>query len=103
MADLWGTMTKGYKRYKAEFNRAVDAKFIFILAIECKAIKLRHGFSYTVRGRKVPSKYTPTAMIKKLQTLKSKYGLKILFCRNRIDMARKIVEYYRKATGGDCE
>lgn len=100
-ADLWGTMTKGYKRYKAEFNRAIEAQFIFILAIECKALELRHGFSYKVRGKRIPSKFTPKAMIKKLQTLKRKYGLKIWFCNGRADMARRIVEYYERALKGE--
>ncbi len=86
IGDLFGTMGKGHKRFKAEMARAEADKSKLILVIEASFSDVLGGYSYS----KIPG----TAMIKKLATLYVKYGLEIHFFNGRTEMRRYIEEIF---------
>lgn len=86
LGDLWGTMTTGYKRFKAEVNRARIAGDDIILIIECSLTEVQQGFDR--------SKFSGDSMVQKLYTLMVRYNLRVVFCTSRAEMSRYIVEYY---------
>lgn len=82
VADLWGTMTKGHNRFMAEMERARKEEASLVLIIEAPFSRILTGFDR--------SRYPGTAMVKKLWTLYHSYGLLIVFCQSRQDMANYI-------------
>ena len=88
ISDLFGTMGKGYPRFKKEIQRAKDTNVKLILIIEGSMTKVLKGVKY--------SKMRGTSVVKKLFTLWFKYGLVPVYCQNREDMSRYIYEYYCK-------
>ena len=51
-ADLWGTLTKGYERFKREIKRAKDDNVKLILITECDYKDTRAGYKFRVKGGK---------------------------------------------------
>ena len=90
--DLWGTMTKGYERFKREFNRSIKAGSRMVLIVECPISNVHKGHSYPSGGRAIRSKYLGTSMCKKLETLRLKHGLEVVYCDGRTDMKRYMFE-----------
>lgn len=86
ITDLFGTMTNGYKRFKAEINRAKTAELQLILAIEGKYTDVFKGVDY--------SSFEGRSMIRKLMTLWQRYGLTPVFFESREAMADMIKEFY---------
>ena len=87
IADLIGTMTKGYVRFKKEMKRAHDNNITLILVIEGNRAKVKKGHKYTkVKG---------ISIIKKINTLRHRYELEFWYCANRVEMADRIVDFYR--------
>ena len=86
--DLWGTLaTKdGHRRFKAEMERAKEAKMKLILIIEGSYTDVWNGFDR--------SEYTGPAMLKMLATLYTKYDLEYVFCESRRVMARRIADTF---------
>ena len=88
-ADLWGTMaSKNYERFKKEFNKSIEAGAKLILIIEATISGINTGFSYA-GGR---SKFLGSSMCKKLETLRVKHGLEVVYCDGRTDMKRYMYE-----------
>mgnify|MGYP001570761313 CR=1 FL=1 len=86
LSDLYGTMTQGYHRFKEEMQRAKDTKIDLILGLENTLGEVAEGVSY--------SKFDGSSMVKKLMTLEIRYGLRVVYCRNRLELARWIIEYF---------
>lgn len=86
IADLFGTMTQGYKRFKRLMEKANDHHISLILIMENSYTTVSNGYCR--------SEYSGKSMIKKLMTLWLKYDLVPVFCRNRTEMADYIVEYF---------
>lgn len=86
LGDLFGTMTHGYSRFKAELERARDNNFTIELLVE-EPLE-------TVRGGYLHSKYGGDSMLKKLAMLRVRYGLVTHFFNGRAEMARYISEIF---------
>lgn len=86
IADLFGTLTQGYDRFRKEIARAEKAKFKLIIAIEGTKEKVLEGYRHSQRE--------PASVIKQLETIESKYGVSHMFFASRISMANYIEEFY---------
>lgn len=85
-ADLWGTMTSGYERFKKEMERAKVDNVKLILIIEGTYTDVWNGFER--------SQYDGGSMLKKLATLYTRYDLEYVFCESRRVMARRIADTF---------
>ncbi len=86
IGDLFSTMTHGYTRFKREIEKAKEFDITLILAIEGTFSKVASGYDH--------SEYSGDSMIRKLMTMFVKYNLYPVFCRDRVEMASYITEYY---------
>ena len=86
LGDLFGTMGKGYPRFKNEMERASHMHCHMILAIEGSEKDVWCGYEHsTISG---------DTMLKKLAMLRVRYDLEVLFFNNRREMARWIEEIF---------
>jgi len=86
MGDLFGTMGKGYKRFKKEMIRAQENNIKLILIIEGSLLKVLKGSPHsTIEG---------IIIVKKLFTLWIRYGLISIFCKDREEMSEFIIQYF---------
>lgn len=84
--DLFGTMGKGYPRFKKELARAKDAGLQLILIIEGTLAEVYAGVPHsTMEGATV---------VQKLFTLWIRYDLQPVFCASRKEMAAFIREFF---------
>lgn len=90
VADLAGTLTTGYSRFKAEMLRAKEAGLSLIVIVEDSLTKVRKGAPY--------SQESGESLLQRCFTLMLRYRLPIIFCQNRREAARYILEY-SKAIG----
>ena len=86
ISDLFGTMGKGYKRFKREIVRAQEMGIQLFIIIEGTEFKVLKGTRY--------SKMKPEAVLKKLFTLWIKHGVIPIFCNNREHMVEYITQFY---------
>ncbi len=86
IADLFGTLTFGYDRFRKEITRAEKAKIRLIIAIEGTKEKVLLGYKHSSRD--------PVSIIKQLETIEKKYGVKAVFFASRISMQNYIADYY---------
>lgn len=90
LADLAGTLTKGYERFKAEFLGAKAAGLTLVLLVEASLTDIGRGHRF---GQ------TPgSQLIQQLFTLQVRYQLPMVFCQDRGESALTILEY-GKAVG----
>lgn len=86
LGDLFGTMGKGYERFKREMERAKEAKFHLVLIIEGSIKDVHRGYEHSsIKGE---------SMLKKLAMLRVRYDLEVLFFEDRRSMARWIEEVF---------
>ena len=85
LADLAGTLTKGYERFKAEWLRAQEAKVSLILVIEDPLKVVWNGYQF--------SQESGQSLVQRCFTLMVKYRLQTVFCQDRREAARWILEY----------
>lgn len=84
LSDLYGTMTRGYKRFKREVARAKESNTGLIVIVE--------GSISDVWA--IDMGFSGQALVKKLFTLRVRYKLETVFCEGRVDMARYIQEFF---------
>ena len=84
--DLWGTMTKGYPRFKREMERAKKHGFQMELIIEGSMTEIARGFGY--------SQFKGESMLKKLAMLRVRHDLPYHFFNTRREMARYIEDVF---------
>ena len=82
--DLYGTLTSGHDRFKKELERAYKMDCKLYLIIEGSLSEVLSGVGY--------SKVQPDTLIKSLFTFKVKHGLEPIFCNNRNEMVRYMIE-----------
>ncbi len=87
IADLYGTCTFQYDRFRKCFERAEKARFKFIIAVEGTKEKVLLGYKHSSRD--------PATLIKQLETIERKYGVVTMFFPSRIAMQNYIVDYYQ--------
>jgi len=84
--DLFGTLTSGYSRFKREIERATENGFKIVLIIEGSLSEVLAGSKHsTVKGESI---------VKTLFTLWVKYDVFPVFCSNRSEMKRYIIETF---------
>lgn len=82
IGDLFGTMTKGYKRFEKECERAQQKGIQIILVIEVPYSVVKSGYKFsTTDGSKI---------LKTLETLYLKYQIPTWFCDNRYNASKRI-------------
>ena len=94
LGDLFHSFTAQYDREKAKIRRAHDFDFAYILAIEGSASDILQGHIYWKGGTMHESKKSGLAMLRQLMSISRRYRVPIWFCRDRKDMALRIVEYF---------
>ena len=86
LSDLFGTLGKGYKRFKKEILRAKENKFTMIIIIEGTLSKVLSGYERSTIGG--------ISIIRQLFTLWIKYGIHPVFCKDKFEMSNYIAEFY---------
>lgn len=86
LGDLYGTMGAGYPRFKKELARARAQGVRLMLIVEATLGSVASGYAH--------SQMSGDSMVKKLFTLRVRYGLEAIFCDGRREMARYIKEFY---------
>ena len=95
--DIIGTLFRGHDRFKRELKRSKSLKFFCIL-ISCSYPDLKNK---QFKGNEFVKGNTNT-IIKILETLIVKYGIKIIFCENRVQSKIRIkglIEAYLRTYG----
>ena len=84
--DLYGTLSQGYDRFKREIERATEQGYKLILIIEGTMRDVYNGIPHSKRDGQ--------SLMKQIFTLWTKYDVLPVFCKDRAEMARFIVETY---------
>ena len=93
--DLWGTLGKGYARFKRELELANKMGVELLLIIEVPYDDVRAGYTYiNKRGKCCYSKKSGSATVSQIHTLNIKHGLIPIFCTSRDEMSRYIRDYF---------
>lgn len=88
LTDLFGTMGKGYKRFKKSIERAKKHNIQLSIVIEGSLKKTLAGLEYsTLEG---------ISIIRKLITLRIRYGVEHHFFNTRQDMTLYIQEFFTR-------
>lgn len=86
LGDLYGTLTKGMNRFKAEIARCKDMDCTMYLGIEATMKQVYDGYEFSsVSGQKI---------MRTLMTLRVKYGVEPVFCESKHELKAHIVETY---------
>jgi len=86
LGDLFGTMTKGYKRFKKMVARAHEMGCKVVLVIEGSMKDVFKGYEH--------SQFDGESMLKKLAMLYVRYDLEYHFFNDRREMARFIEDVF---------
>lgn len=86
-SDLFGSLSKGYTRFKKEINRSIDNKYQLIIIIEESLMSILKGVKH--------SKRSGISVAFQLYTLWIKHGIRHICCKDRTEMALKIVLTYK--------
>ena len=88
IGDLFGTLSnkENYERFKREIQRAKDFDVKIIILIEGTLTKVLKGYEHSQRE--------PDSIVKQLFTLWTKYDVMPVFCKDREEMSRYIIEFY---------
>tara|TARA_Y100000310_G_C20651450_1_gene799662 strand:+ start:789 stop:1244 length:456 start_codon:yes stop_codon:yes gene_type:complete len=84
--DLFGTLGKGYSRFKREIGRAQKDNVTLIIAIEGTLTDILKGCRY--------SKRDPNSLTKQLFTLMLRHWVPWVGFRNRTEMSKWITAFY---------
>lgn len=87
LGDLFGTMGKGYPRFRKEMERAKEAGVALIIAVEAPLSKVYRGYKYSKMGG--------SSCVQKLFTLWMRYGIQTVYFTGRAEMASYILETYK--------
>lgn len=86
LPDLFGTLSKGYERFKRELARAKENKFTIILVIEDSMREVAKGHKY--------SKRKGDSVLKQLAMLRVKHDLEYHFFNDRYESAKFITDIF---------
>ena len=84
LGDLFGTLGKGYKRFKKELERAKDEGVALVLIVECPMEDVWTGYEHSSRDG--------SSVTQQVFTLWARYDVFPVFCTGRRMMARFILE-----------
>ena len=94
IGDLFHAFTANYDAERAKILKAKELGLTYILAIEASFTEVLKGHAYWKDGELHESKKSGLAMIRQLMTLQRKYGIQVVFCQSRREMAMWIQEYF---------
>ena len=86
IADLYSTLTSGYKRFKREIIRSQEQSLQLFLIIEGNLGKVLKGTKH--------SSVNPISIVYTMFTLWIRHGIQPIFVRDRVEMAMFIAEFY---------
>lgn len=86
VADLFGTLTNGMERFKREIAKANENNIKLILIVEGSICDVLAGADYSSTAGK--------SILKTMFTLWLKYDVVPVFCNNRSEMKRFILETF---------
>lgn len=86
IGDLYGTMGKGYPRFKKEILRSQVAKATLFIIVEGTLSEIGRGYKH--------SKIQGKSMVYKLFTLWVKHGIQTIYTSSRKEMAEYITQFY---------
>ena len=86
LSDLFGTLGKGYVRFKKEITKAKNDDVQLVIIIECSLTKIFRGIKH--------SKRSGGSVVKQLFTLMVRHKIPFVCCSNRKEMAQYIVNFY---------
>ena len=86
LGDLYGTMGKGYKRFKRCIERAREGQQTLFIIVEATLSKVLNGYDRS----KIPG----VSMVYKLFTLWVRYGVQTIFVKNREEMSEYITQFF---------
>ncbi len=88
--DLYGSIIQGHNRFRAEINRAIDKNLKFAIFVECS--------EETFYTKKFSGGYRLKASSKQLRkmlaTMKEKYSLEIVWCKDREEMKELMCAWF---------
>lgn len=86
--DFYGSITNGHERFKKEIKRSIEKNKPFFIFIEGDISQI-FKFVEKREGR-------VRAIGKTITTMCARYGIKIIECKDRDEMSKKIVELMEK-------
>jgi ERCC4-type nuclease len=86
LSDLFGTLGRGYQRFKKEINRCSLDGNRLVIVIEGSVLDILRGYKH--------SQMSGLGVFRTLCTLYVKYGIQFLCFNDRNDMATYIVETF---------
>lgn len=84
--DLYGSLSKQYDRFKREIERAREKNIQLIIIVEGNLTKVLHGAKYSMR--------TPESLVYQIFTLRVRYNIETVFCKDAVEMAEYISQFF---------
>lgn len=85
--DLYGTITRGHPRFKREIKRAIENNIQLVVFVETDRLSFINKKWPGGAKRLYPS----TGLDRIISTLIQRYDLEFIWCKNRLDMKKKII------------
>lgn len=86
LSDLFGSLSKGYNRFRKCFERSNEAGFKMVIAIEGTKERILKGYSHSQRNG--------CSIVLQLETIKERYGIDHIYFKSRIGMANYIEHFF---------
>ncbi len=86
LGDLFGTLSKGYKRFRKEILRAKENNIQLIILIECSMTKVLKGIEESYRSG--------DEILQQLFTIAVRHKIPFHCCNNREESSRWITEKF---------
>lgn len=86
IGDLFGTMSKGYSRFKKELVRAQKNDVFVIIIVECVLNTILKGIKHSARDG--------GSVVKQLFTLMIRHHVPFVCCKNRKEMSEYITRFF---------
>lgn len=88
IGDLFGTLSKGYTRFKKCIDRSKEQNIQIIIAIEGTKERVLRGYANSQRNG--------CSIVLQLETIKERYGVEHKYFKSRIEMANYITNFYQE-------
>lgn len=86
IADLYGTLGKGYARFKKEMMRAKQSKLKLVIIVEGSLLDVLKGIRHSQRDS--------DSLMSQVFTIRMRHGVETVFCSSRVEMAEYIMRFY---------
>jgi ERCC4-type nuclease len=86
ISDLYGSLSGGYSRFKLEMERAKEQNLQLIIIVEANLSRVLCGVPYSQR--------TPESIVYQIFTLRARYDIETVFCKDRDEVSEYITQYF---------